>query len=112
LIKRERDFGLDALLLLDGEVFRMENGYWTKFEVKKVDPNNHIPQGVKYSLTLHNRHNLRILGYDNAHAIKPKRKKYGAKRMLWDHIHKEQSVKPYEYENAGELLENFWDDVH
>ena len=39
----------------------------------------------------HDSHNVRILGYDNAHGIKP--------------------VEPYEFENAGQLLEDFWQDV-
>lgn len=32
--------GLETLLSLDGEIFPMENGYWTKFEVKQVTPTN------------------------------------------------------------------------
>jgi hypothetical protein len=72
--------GLETLLLLDGEVFPMSNGYWTKIESKKVIANEHIPHGIKYSLTLHNRYNKRMIGYDNAHGIKPKRKKFVAKR--------------------------------
>lgn len=112
MTEQERDFDLDTLLLLDGEVFPMENGYWTKFEVKKIEPNKYIPQGIKYSLTLHDRNNVRVVGYDNSHAIKPKKRKYGAKRMIWDHKHKQKSVEPYEYGSAGELLEDFWDDVN
>jgi hypothetical protein len=46
--------GLDYLLDLDGEIFPMDNGYWTKFDVKAVEPNENIPHGIKYSLTLHN----------------------------------------------------------
>jgi hypothetical protein len=73
--------GLDILLQLNGEIFPMENGFWTKIEVKLVIKNEHIPHGIKYSLTLHDRNNIRILGYDNAHGIKPKKKKYGAKKI-------------------------------
>ncbi len=47
------DQGLKYLLELAGEVFPMDNGYWTKFEVRLVEPNNNIPHGVRYSLTLH-----------------------------------------------------------
>lgn len=52
----------------------MENGYWTKIEVRIGDPTDHIPHGSKYSLTLHDSYNIRILGYDNAHGTKLKRK--------------------------------------
>jgi len=31
------DVGLDVLLSLDGEIFPMDNGHWTKFEVKSVE---------------------------------------------------------------------------
>ena len=66
------DLGIETLLELDGEMFPMDNGYWVKFEVKKVEPNIHIPHGIKYSITLHDSNNHRVLGYDNAHGIKPK----------------------------------------
>jgi len=66
---------LETLLDLDGEVFPMDNGYWTKFEARRVDPTKQIPHGIRYSLTLHNRNNIRILGFDNAHTFKPKSKK-------------------------------------
>lgn len=61
---------------------------------------------------LHDRSNIRILGYDNAHGIKPKRKQFGAKREVWDHRHERRIVEPYEFENAGQLLEDFWQDVN
>ena len=96
---------------MGGEIFPMDNGYWTKIEAKLVASSEHIPHGIKYLLTLHNPYNARILGYDNAHGIKPKRKKYGAKRVVWDHKHERKIVEPYEFENAGQLLEDFWTDV-
>jgi len=110
--QHNEDKGLETLLLLNGEIFPMDNGYWTKIEAYRVTPNEHIPHGIRYSLTLHDRHNVRILGYDNAHAIKPQRKKYGAKRLVWDHKHQRKNVEPYEFETAGQLLEDFWQDVN
>lgn len=90
----------------------MDNGYWTKFEVKKVTPNETIPHGIKYSLTLHDRNNTRILGYDNAHGIKQVKGKFKAKRIEWDHKHEKNKVKIYEFTDAGALLEDFWEDVN
>ena len=107
----KHDSGLDVLLLLSGEIFPMENGYWTKIEAKIVDANEHIPHGIKYSLTLHDPNNTRILGYDNAHGIKSKKRKYSAKRLVWDHRHERRKVEPYEFDNAVQLLEDFWADV-
>jgi len=110
VIDKPDNSDIETLLLLDGEIFPMSNGYWTKLEARKVDPNKQIPHGIRYSLTLHDRDNRRIIGYDNAHAIKPKRKKYGANRIVWDH--KRDMIEPYEFESAGQLLEDFWNDVN
>ncbi|PCF94094.1 hypothetical protein CPA45_19145 [Vreelandella nigrificans] len=88
-----------------------KGGYWTKFEAWRVNPNEQIPHGVKYSITLHDKHNKRILGYDNAHAIKPKRRNFAAKKKTWDHKHKMENVEDYEFESAGKLLEDFWNEV-
>ncbi|MBW2569633.1 MAG: hypothetical protein JRD93_17175 [Deltaproteobacteria bacterium] len=105
------DASLSALLDLDGEIFPMDNGYWTKFEVSRVTPTPQIPHGIRYSLTLHDRNNTRILGFDNAHTFKPKKKKYGARKITWDHKHKMEKVCSYELESASQLLEDFWEAV-
>lgn len=105
------DIGLDTLLHLDGEVFPMENGYWTKFEVKQVPADKRIPHGIRYSLTLHDRSNRRIFGIDNAHGFKPRRKKYSAGKTTWDHQHHREKVVPYEFESPASLLEDFWNTV-
>lgn len=97
---------------MNGEIYPMDNAFWTKFVVNQVEPNEHIPHGIVYSLTLHDKHHTRILGYDNAHAIKPKRKRFAAKRIIWDHKHKYDTVEPYEFEIAAQLLEDFWKDVN
>ena len=74
------NIGLEPLLELDGEIFPMDNGYWTKIEAKMVKPNQKIPHGIRYSLTLHDKNNMRVIGYDNAHGVKPKKKRFGAKK--------------------------------
>ena len=107
-----KDPGLIALLDLDGEIFPMVNGFWTKIEVKMIMHNEGIPHGVRYSLTLHNSRNLRVLGYDNAHRFKTGRRGFGAKVNEWDHKHEGNTTKPYEFESAGQLLEDFWKDVN
>ena len=106
------DAGLETLLSLDGEVFPMDSGYWTKFEVKVVEADERMPHGIRYSLTLHDRSNRRVFGIDNAHAYKPKRKRYGAGKTTWDHRHLREKVAPYEFESAGSLLEDFWHEVY
>lgn len=101
-------FDIEFLLNLNGEKFPMDNGYWTKFEAYQVEPDKHIPHGIRYSLSLHDKNNTRILGFDNAHAIKPKRKRYGARKVTWDHKHQKEIVSAYEFESAGQLLVDFW----
>jgi len=103
-------YDLENLLNLDGEIFPMDNGYWVKFEAKKVQTSEAIPHGVKYSLTLHNKKNQRVVGYDNAHSFKST-KKYGGKKESYDHIHKEMTIVPYEFESAAQLIEDFWNSV-
>jgi hypothetical protein len=105
------DETLDTLLSLNGEIFPMDNGYWTKFEAYRVNPDQHVPHGIRYSLTLHDRYNRRVLGVDNAHAIRPARKGYGGRKITWDHKHKREKILPYEYESASQLLEDFWDEA-
>lgn len=102
------NFDLENLLNLDGEIFPMENGYWTKFEAYRVEPNEHIPHGIRYSLSLHDKNKTRVVGFDNAHAVKPKRRRYGARKVTWDHRHNLERVMSYEFETVGQLLEDFW----
>jgi hypothetical protein len=102
---------LEILLQLDGEVFPMDNGFWTKFEAKLIEPGEHIPHGIKYSLTLHDSTNKRVMGFDNAHAYKPRKKKFRARKITWDHKHQREKILPYEFESAGQLLEDFWNEV-
>ena len=104
----KKDASLETLLDLDGEIFPMDNGYWTKFEVNRIKPTKQIPHGIKYSLTLHDRNNTRIFGLDNSHGYKPRRKKYGARKVTWDHEHRMEKIHNYEFESASQLIEDFW----
>ena len=58
MVKPEKDTGLETLLQLDGEVFPMDNGFWVKFRIHQTPQNKHIPHGIKYSLTIHDRYSL------------------------------------------------------
>jgi hypothetical protein len=98
---------LENLLNLHGEIFPMDNGYWVKFEAYQVKPTISIPHGIRYSLTLHDKTNNRVIGYDNAHSFKSN-KKYGAKKETYDHIHKQMDIVSYEFESASQLIEDFW----
>ena len=69
-----KDPALDVLLELNGTEYTEDNGYWYKIEAWKVEPSKEIPHGIHYNLTLHNNHNKRIMGFDNAHAVKSKKR--------------------------------------
>ena len=103
----KRDAGLDHLLDLDGQILVVDEkgGHWLKFVVKQVPVTPERPHGLSYSLTLHAASNERLVGFDNAHPV-PK-----AKDRAHDHKHRFKTVKPYEYKDAGTLLEDFWKTV-
>lgn len=100
----EVDRTLDVLLDMVG-VYIDPDGWWVKTEARRVQRSRTRPFGIKYSLTLHDRHGERILGYDNAHAVP------GSGRVEWDHRHRFDRITPYHYVNAARLLEDFYADV-
>ncbi len=107
----EQDRSLDTLLLLDGERFVVENGFWVKFEVKRTEASAERPHGLDYSLTLHDPKGERLLGFDNAHAVREGSGPGARTRIEYDHKHKGERVRFYEYEDAATLLGDFWDEV-
>lgn len=85
-MKTHLDVGLQNLLLLHGEVYDQGDGYWIKVEAWKVEPDEHVPHGIRYALTLNDHYGTRLMGYDNAHAVKPpKRQRFAGRRLSYDH---------------------------
>jgi hypothetical protein len=79
-----------------------------------MEPGEQVPHGIRYPLTLHDKYGKRILGYDNSHAVKPPKKfKYAGQRLAHDHKHRHASDKgvPCEFKDAGQLLEDFFQEV-
>ncbi|MHB8348572.1 MAG: toxin-antitoxin system TumE family protein [Acidiferrobacterales bacterium] len=70
----QRGPGIDTLLDLHGEIIEQDQGYWVRIEAWRVESTPKIPHGIRYALTLHEPYGKRILGYDNAHAVKPPKK--------------------------------------
>ncbi|MDN5836490.1 MAG: DUF6516 family protein [Nitrosospira sp.] len=105
--------GLDVLLDLTGERIVLSDGAWVAFEVRRVKPTPERPHGLGYSLTYHDRRNRRILGFDNAHAVSPKRSGYRARRVEYDHRHRHPKDKgePFDFESPEQLLLAFWQAV-
>lgn len=112
---RNDDKTLENLLDLDGVRYVIDDhlGLWVKFEIMKVLPSKDRPHGIKYSLTVHDRFNKRLIGFDNAHAIEFGGKRNVAPTRLFDHWHRDGSDfgRPYHYVTAGKLVEDFWIEV-
>lgn len=106
-----RDRSLDTLLLLDGETYVVEGGFWVKFEVKQVPVTGEKPHGLDYSLTLHDGGGKRLLGFDNAHPVREGTGPGARTRIEYDHKHKGTRVRFYDYTDAATLLTDFWTEV-
>ncbi|AKS23473.1 MAG: hypothetical protein C75L2_00840003 [Leptospirillum sp. Group II 'C75'] len=109
-----RDPGIENLLELHGQIIDQGQGYWIKIEAWRTNPTAEVPHGIRYSLTLHEPDGTRILGYDNAHGVKPPGKfKYAGRIMTHDHTHryKEDKGIPYEFQDAQQLLIDFFETV-
>ena len=107
----DHDPSLDTLLLLDGETFVVEGNSWVKFEVKRVPAIPEKPRGLDYSLTLHGGDGERLLGFDNAHPIREGAGPGARTRIEFDHKHKGERVRFYDYMDAMSLLADFWTEV-
>ena len=115
----KRDNGLDLLLELElnGTEYTEENGYWYRFEAWLVEKTPARPHGIRYNLTLHDNYNKRILGFDNAHAVKGDKKhtgKYQGRIVEYDHMHKHHLDKgtPYSFKNAEQLVQDFFQEIN
>lgn len=108
-----KKYGVEALLDLDGIVIEQTGGHWTKFEVREVSKTEEIPHGIRYSLTLHDRNGKRIMGFDNAHAVKGGKKGKHRDRKTFDHRHRHPEDEGifYLFIDAHQLLKDFWLEV-
>jgi len=105
---------IDVLLSMHGEQVHRDDGYWWRIQAWIVAPTKERPHGIRYNLTLHNKDNKRIFGYDNAHAVKPrKNNKFSGKRYEYDHLHKSVVDKgtPYEFTDCYTLLQDFFEGI-
>lgn len=104
-LKASVDRTLENLLELDGVRFLIDYklGLWVKFEAKKAIETKSRQHAIRYSLSLHDRSNKRIMGFDNSHPVAYAAKKCVSPKRILDHWHKNASDKgqPYHYENAA-----------
>ena len=108
----DRDPGLDTLLDLHGQtLFVDEAGHWVKFVVVRTEATAERPHGLSYSLTLHAPDGERLVGFDNAHAVREGRGPDRRRSGEHDHRHRLRTIRSYEYMDAVTLLEDFWKEV-
>jgi hypothetical protein len=109
----ERDPSLDTLLDLDGQLLVVdpEARHWVRFVACRVPVSAARPHGIEYSLTLHGPEGERLVGFDNAHAVKGQAGPGGKAGPALNHRHRLKTVRPYTYRDAATLLADFWSTV-
>lgn len=110
---RRSDPSLPALLDLDGTRIGVGTMRWVKINAWTIEPDEARPHGIRYELTLHDARNHRVLGFDNAHAVKRPGGRFVEQPRAYDHLHRGPRDRgvPYAYSSAGRLLEDFWQAV-
>jgi hypothetical protein len=110
----KRDGSLDTLLDLDGQSFVIsDQGHFVKFVVKRSPVTEATPHGLSYSLTLHSKTGTRLMGFDNAHAVRRPGGRLVEQVRVYDHVHSGSGDpgRPYRFDNPGKLIEDFWVEV-
>lgn len=104
---------LEYLLAFDGRVHWLEHGYRLKFQIKRVPPTPQRPHGLSYSFTLHDPDGKRLIGFDNAHAVKPRGSRFRKATVEIDHWHRTENDagRPYKFSSAEQLLDDFFAEV-
>lgn len=104
---------LEYLLAFDGRLHRYPNGYFVKFEIKRVPPTPERPHGLRYSFTLHDPDGKRLIGFDNAHSVAAVGSRFKDRPVATDHWHRTENDpgRPYAFTDAERLLDDFFREV-
>jgi hypothetical protein len=107
------EYGLEFLLAFDGRIHHLEEGYWIKFEIKRVEATKERPHGLSYSFTLHAPDGTRLVGFDNAHGVPAKGSRFKPGPPASDHWHRTETDpgRPYQFKDAETLIDDFFDEV-
>ena len=111
---RPSEYGLEFLLSFDGRIHHLEEGYWIKFEIKRIEATRKRPHGLSYAFTLHAPDGTRLVGFDNAHGVPAKSSRLKRRAEASDHWHRTENDpgRPYEFKDADTLLQDFFREVH
>lgn len=85
-----------------------ESNHWVPFVVHRVPVTEAKPHDLDYARTPHGPDGERLVGFDNAHAVRETTGPGGRKPKAQDHRHRLKTVRPYEYRDAAMLLADFW----
>ena len=104
---------LEFLLAFDGRIHHLEEGWWIKFEVRRVEAGVERPHGLAYAFTLHAPDGRRLVGFDNAHGVPPLGSRLKRRLPANDHWHRTQNDpgRPYEFKDAETLIDDFFNEV-
>ena len=107
------EYPLEFLLAFDGRIHYLEENYWIKFEIKRVQSSEERPHGLSYSFTLHAPSGKRLIGFDNAHGVAARGSRYKTRQRTRDHWHRteDDSGRPYQFVNVETLLDDFFSEV-
>jgi hypothetical protein len=100
------DRRLERLLDFDRRRYWLPNDWSVRFRIYRVEVHPGRLAGIKYSFTLHDDTGVRLLGFDNAHAVDA--------GPAFDHRHWFRNiglVKPYQYRGPDQLLTDFFNAV-
>jgi Family of unknown function (DUF6516) len=106
------DHALEFLLAFDGRIHYLEDGYWLKFEIRRVESTPGRPHGLRYSFTLHAPSGARLVGFDNAH-FPPAHTGPKPRGTASDHWHRTQEDpgRRYRFKDVETLIDDFFDEV-
>jgi hypothetical protein len=107
------EYTLEYLLAFDGRIHHLEQGYWLKFEIRRIPPSAGRPHGLRYSFTLHDPGGRRLIGFDNAHSVPAKGSRHAATAVQYDHWHRTETDqgRAYRFTTADALLADFFAEV-
>lgn len=109
-----QEHALEFLLAFDGRVHWLEGGYWLKFEIRRAEPTQERPHGLRYSFSFHDPTGLRLMGFDNAHTVAAAGSRFNERPAAADHWHRTETDegRPYAFTNADTFLADFFREVH
>ncbi|MGB8842155.1 MAG: DUF6516 family protein [Aliidongia sp.] len=107
------EYQLEFLLAFDGRIHHLEEGYWVKFEIKRVTATDERPHGLSYSFTLHAPDGRRLIGFDNAHRVPAIGSRFKRRPPSNDHWHRTENDpgRPYPFTDAETLIDDFFGEV-